>query len=47
MNKLDFPPSGVRGPLSYKNIKPLLITGKNTFSKWTGYIGLGIGVLLL
>ena len=33
--------------LSYKNIRPLLITGKNKFSKWTGYIGLGIGVLLL
>jgi hypothetical protein len=34
-------------PLSYKNIKPLLITGKNIFSKWAGYFGLGIGVLLL
>ncbi len=33
--------------LSYKNIEPLLITGKNTFSKWMGYFGLGIGVLLL
>src|SRR6476619_3899211 len=34
-------------PLSYKNIEPLLITGKNIFSKWIGYFGLGIGVLLL
>ncbi len=34
-------------PVSYKNIQPLLITGKNTFSKWLGYIGLGIGVLIL
>lgn len=34
-------------PLSYKNIAPLLISGKNNFSKWLGYIGLGIGVLLL
>jgi hypothetical protein len=33
--------------LSYKNIGPLLITGKNIFSKWVGYFGLGIGVLLL
>ena len=33
--------------LSYKNIEPLLITGKNIFSKWIGYFGLGIGVLLL
>jgi hypothetical protein len=33
--------------LSYKNIEPLLITGKNIFSKWMGYFGLGIGVLLL
>ena len=32
--------------LSYKNIAPLLITGKS-FSKWTGYFGLCIGVLLL
>jgi hypothetical protein len=32
--------------LSYKNIEPLLITGKN-ISKWMGYFGLGIGVLLL
>ncbi|MEP6597178.1 MAG: hypothetical protein ABJA71_14590 [Ginsengibacter sp.] len=34
-------------PLSYKNIEPLLITGKNFFSKWLGYFGLCIGVLLL
>lgn len=33
--------------LSYKKIQPLLISGKNTFSKWLGYFGLGIGVLLL
>ncbi|MDQ6890567.1 MAG: hypothetical protein M3Z56_09875 [Bacteroidota bacterium] len=32
---------------SYKNIQPLLITGKNVFSKWLGYTGLCIGVLLL
>lgn len=34
-------------PLSYKNIEPLIISGKNVFSKWLGYFGLGIGVLLL
>ena len=34
-------------PSSYKHIQPLLITGKNIFSKWLGYIGLGISVLLL
>ncbi len=34
-------------PLSYKNIQPLIISGKNKFSKWLGYFGLGIGVLLL
>src|SRR6185312_6340947 len=34
-------------PLSYKNIEPFIISGKNTFSKWLGYFGLGIGVLLL
>ncbi len=33
--------------LSYKNIKPLIISGKNYFSKMFGYFGLGIGVLLL
>ncbi|HUZ59821.1 MAG TPA: FtsX-like permease family protein [Hanamia sp.] len=34
-------------PLSYKNIEPLIISGKNIFSKWLGYFGLGIGVLIL
>ncbi|HWH63185.1 MAG TPA: hypothetical protein VNS50_07915 [Ginsengibacter sp.] len=33
--------------LSYKNIKPLIISGKNYFSKMFGYFGLAIGVLLL
>jgi hypothetical protein len=33
--------------LSYKNIEPLIISGKNNFSKWMGYFGLGIGILLL
>ncbi|MEO9020663.1 MAG: FtsX-like permease family protein [Ginsengibacter sp.] len=33
--------------LSYKNIESLIISGKNIFSKWLGYFGLGIGVLLL
>ncbi|MEP7251798.1 MAG: FtsX-like permease family protein [Ginsengibacter sp.] len=33
--------------VSYKHIQPLLISGKNVFSKWLGYIGLGIGVLIL
>jgi hypothetical protein len=33
--------------LSYKNIEPFIISGKNNFSKWLGYFGLGIGVLLL
>ena len=33
--------------LSYKNIEPLIVSGKNNFSKWLGYFGLGIGVLLL
>ncbi|MDQ2718520.1 MAG: hypothetical protein M3Z26_01980 [Bacteroidota bacterium] len=33
--------------LSYKNIQPLIISGKNVSSKWFGYFGLGIGVLLL
>jgi len=32
---------------SYENIKPLFISGKNNFSKWIGYFGLGIGVLIL
>lgn len=34
-------------PLSYKTIKPLLLTGTNAASRWFSYIGLGIGVLLL
>ena len=34
-------------PLTYKNIAPLIVSGKNIFSKWLGYFGLGIGVLLL
>jgi len=34
-------------PLTYKNIEPLIISEKNSFSKWLGYFGLGIGVLLL
>ncbi|HEY5464265.1 MAG TPA: FtsX-like permease family protein [Hanamia sp.] len=29
------------------NIESLIISGKNIFSKWMGYFGLGIGVLLL
>lgn len=33
--------------LSYKNIQPLIISGKNLFSKWIGYFGLWIGVVLL
>ena len=33
--------------LSYKNIQPLVISGKNLFSKWVGYFGLWIGVVLL
>ena len=33
--------------LSYKNIRPLISSGNNVFSKFLGYIGLGIGVLLL
>lgn len=34
-------------PLTYKKIQPLIVSGKNIFSKWLGYFGLGIGVLLL
>jgi hypothetical protein len=34
-------------PLTYKNIQPLIISGKNLFSKWAGYFGLWIGVVLL
>jgi Predicted permease. len=33
--------------LSYKNIAPLLKTGKNKVSKFLSYFGLGIGVVLL
>ena len=33
--------------LSYKKIQPLIISGKNIFSKWLGYFGLWVGVLLL
>ncbi len=33
--------------LSYKNIEPLIMSGKNVFTKWLGYFGLWIGVLLL
>ena len=33
--------------LTYKNIQPLIISGKNLFSKWVGYFGLWIGVVLL
>ncbi len=33
--------------LSYKNIRPLIVSGKNAFSRLFGYFGLGIGVLLL
>ena len=33
--------------LSYRNIEPLIISGKNVYSKWLGYFGLGIGVLIL
>ncbi|MEP6594320.1 MAG: hypothetical protein ABJA71_00175 [Ginsengibacter sp.] len=33
--------------LDFKNIAPLLDTGKNKLSKWISYFGLGIGVLLL
>ena len=33
--------------LSYKKIKPVIVIGENEFSKWMGYFGLLIGVLLL
>jgi hypothetical protein len=33
--------------LSYRTIKPLLLTGTNAASRWFSYIGLAIGVLLL
>ena len=34
-------------PLSYKKIRPLIISGENRVSKWLSYFGLGVGVLLL
>jgi hypothetical protein len=34
-------------PLSYKNIEPFIVSAKNNISKWLGYFGLGMGVLLL
>lgn len=33
--------------LSYKTIKPLLLTGTNAATRWFSYVGLSIGVLLL
>lgn len=33
--------------LSYKNIQPFIASAKNTFSRWLGYFGLCIGILLL
>lgn len=33
--------------LTFKHIAPFLVTGQNRISRWFGYIGLGIGVLLL
>ncbi len=33
--------------LSYKNIESLIVSGENRLSKWLGYFGLGVGVLLL
>jgi hypothetical protein len=33
--------------ISYKTIRPLLLTGTNASSRWFSYIGLAIGVLLL
>lgn len=33
--------------LHFKNIRSLIISGNNRFSKWMGYFGLFIGVLLL
>jgi len=33
--------------ISFKHIEPFLNVHRNKFSKWVGYIGLGIGVLLL
>ena len=34
-------------PLSFRHIAPFLVTGQNRISRWLGYAGLGIGVLLL
>ncbi len=33
--------------ISFHHIAPFLSSGQNKFSRWIGYIGLGIGVLLL
>ena len=33
--------------LSYKSVKPLLLTSTSRTSRWLSYVGLGIGVLLL
>ena len=33
--------------LSYKKIKPLIVSGDHTISKFIGFVGLGIGVVLL
>ncbi len=33
--------------ISFKLIRPLLLTGTNRWSRWFSYIGLGMGVLLL
>ncbi|HVU84105.1 MAG TPA: FtsX-like permease family protein [Puia sp.] len=33
--------------MNYKKIQPLIIPGKNYFSKWLGYVGLCIGILIL
>ncbi|MEP6674811.1 MAG: hypothetical protein ABJA78_06640 [Ferruginibacter sp.] len=34
-------------PLSFKDIAPFLNNGQNKLSRWIGYFGLGIGMLLL
>ena len=34
-------------PLSYKKIRPLILTGDHSFSRFIGFFGLGIGVILL
>src|SRR5438477_10502058 len=33
--------------IDFKNIAPLLNSGKNKLSEWISYLGLGVGVLLL